>query len=182
MPFYNVVMGQGISTQNLGNDILMTGNGRPDDALQSCSAVILMNPATGAAGLYHFPAGNIDSDRGSQIVLTEMRNNIQPTQAYIVYGIVNLLTLMNYISGDRQPPRVPSDRYNMQLSNYIMSLLSHNSRLLQRPATNGKATVRINAGHFEVGITQPDDTPIDLRNETAGDKPYGRVYWRNTRQ
>src|SRR5262245_58157455 len=86
MPTYSVVMGQGVSVADLGSDALNTGWGNRGDLIQSCSAVILVNPTTGAGGLYHFPAGGLTEKDGSRAVFIQMRDRVQPTEAYIVYG------------------------------------------------------------------------------------------------
>ena len=61
MAIYNVVMGQGVSVRNLPGNALSTGLAGTDQLdvdsqrLSTCSAVILGNTQTKAAGLYHFP-------------------------------------------------------------------------------------------------------------------------------
>lgn len=85
MPIYAVVMEQGISMKNLGANRLMTGF-RPDDAILNCSVVILSNPVTGSAGLYHFPSGDIEQDNGSQDLLCKMHTDVNPAEIYVIHG------------------------------------------------------------------------------------------------
>ncbi len=165
-------MGQGVSVANLVGNTLITGWGNPADSLQSCSAVIMANPGTGAAGLYHFPAGNIDEDAGSRNVLTQMRDNVRPTEAYIAYGVVDM---MDPAAGQRI---APVDPYNMRLREYVLRLLPLNSRLRRFPANRRIASVSLNiAGQIQIGDRAPANI-TDLRNRNAGAFGFGRVYWR----
>ncbi len=88
MAIYGVVMNQAISMANLGANKLMTGF-KSGQFLYSCSAIILVNPATGAAGLFHFPAGDIYDDVGSRMLIEAMIADVAPTECAVYYGTVN---------------------------------------------------------------------------------------------
>lgn len=172
MPNYGVIMGEAITVANLGANRLVTGWGDPEDSLQSCAAVVLANPATGAAGLYHYPSGDIDDRPAAQLLMTQMRDAVQPTEGYIVYGMVDY---------NRQGPDlpVPSDPFNAKLRDFVLRLLPLECRLRRMPARTRVATVALNAGAIDITGAAPN--PIqDLRNTLAGNYPYGRVYWDGT--
>jgi hypothetical protein len=86
MPIYNVVMGQGITIANLVGNALVTGIGGQADRVHSCSAVMLANTVNWHAGLFHFPAGNINNDIASQVTLTNMITDVVPNWAMIAWG------------------------------------------------------------------------------------------------
>jgi len=97
MPSYNVTMAQGVTDRDLGDDSLVTGITSPDGrfvpfrALASCTGVVMTNSRTGAAGMFHFPAGDINrTDMGhireSRRILTEMVEEVRPDQLHFGHG------------------------------------------------------------------------------------------------
>src|SRR5580692_8305289 len=93
MAVYNVVTGQGITVKNLGANMLITGIGDGADAVQSCSVVMFFNTKSCAAGLFHFPAGNVRKELGSKTALTAMSKAVGPNDCYIAYGVTNLVSV-----------------------------------------------------------------------------------------
>ena len=89
MAIYGVVMNEAVSMAAVGANSLATGY-KANEYLYSCSAVILVNAAVGSAGLYHFPAGDIYDDVGSRIVIRDMIADVNPTEACIAYGTIDL--------------------------------------------------------------------------------------------
>jgi len=133
---------------------------------------VLANPTSGAAGLYHYPSGDIGTRPSAQLLLTQMRDAVQPTEGYIVYGMVNY----NSMAEDKP---VPSDPFNAKLRDYVLRLLPLECRLRRMPARTRVATVRLNAGAIDISGAAP--APIqDLRNTLAGNYAYGVVYWDGT--
>lgn len=171
MAIYGVIMGQGVSVADLAQDTLVTGYGDPEDSLQSCSAVMFANTGTRAGALYHFPAGDINDDAGSQRVLREMRDVVAPTEAYIAYGIVDY---MDFMGGPRVTPVDPG---NMALRDFVLRLLPEGSRLRRMPANTRIASIRMNGGLSIIGANAPRNI-IDLRNRVAGVYPGYRVHAR----
>src|SRR5690349_7424227 len=72
MANYNVYTCQGITIANLRGNMLLTGAGGGDDAVQSCSTVVLVDTGNWRAGLYHFPMGDLDTDQHSRGVIRAM--------------------------------------------------------------------------------------------------------------
>lgn len=160
MPIYGVVMGQGITVKPLTNTItLMTGYiEKPADALQSCSAVILLNHLSGAAGIYHFPAGSINNDAHSRAVLRKMVKEIDPTGGHIAYGTAA------YTAVQRQELTL----HHEQLRSFVQGISRGiGFRLTGADAITGTAWVTCNGGGFQLGGQQLDGI-TDLRAQAAG--------------
>jgi hypothetical protein len=169
MAIYGVIMDQGVAVPNLNGNVLITGWGNPEDSIQSCSAVIMVNTATGAAGLYHFPAGDISGNHRAQTLLTEMRDDVDPTEAYIVYGIERM--------GFGANPITPVDPYHSDLRDFVLRLLPVTARLRRQPARTRIASVTIAGGAVVIGDQTPGGGIIDLRTRVAGVYGFGHVYW-----
>jgi hypothetical protein len=168
MPTYGVVMNQGVSMAALGANALMTGY-KPGEFLYSCSAIILVNPGAGAAGLYHFPSGDIYGDAGSRGVILSMKDDIAPTEAYVVFGTYDMMR-----------PEKPRDvAVNVPEINALCEWLRGQLGVAptSSPAITGRAIVRIVAGHTQV--SQGPGGATDLEGFAAG--AYGdgyKIYWK----
>lgn len=68
-----LTMGQGL-VANLGQLILYS------DEFSSCSPVVMYNQNTHMGGLFHFPAGSLEAQRGN---LTSMYNRVNPTHVFV---------------------------------------------------------------------------------------------------
>jgi hypothetical protein len=158
MAIYGVVMGQGVSMAALGDNTLTTGY-KSGEYLYSCSAIILANPATGSAGLYHFPAGEISGDTGSQTVIKAMIADVGPTAAWIVFGVTD------YKRPDK-PKDEPADAGQTHtLSVWLRDTLGFAVTL--EPAKGGSAQITIAGGRAVVG--QGTGTGVmDLEDYSAG--------------
>ena len=165
MPTLNVVMGQAVCTANLGANSLMTGAGEAGDRIQSCAAIIMVNTGTGAAGLYHYPSGNINDHRpGAQTVIQQMVQRITPTRAYIIYGIAHAPPDPGNLSA--------ADPYANELREYVRGQLPNNITLSRRPARNGFASVSIAGGQEAIGYVNIDPC-TDIRGTQAGNHHLG---------
>jgi hypothetical protein len=154
-----VYMGQGITVADLGGDTLITGPGRIEDRLQSCAAVMLFNTATRAAGLFHFPSGDILTDGSSRNDLAAICNAVQPDEAYIAYGIIS----MSY----REDTVVPSDPFSQNLRSFVLALLPLTCRMRRMPATTRIASISQAANVAIIGSAEPGGL-TDLRGSAAG--------------
>jgi hypothetical protein len=160
MANYVVYMGQGVSVADLRGNVLVTGPGNAEDAVQSCSVVMFIHPTTWRAGLYHFPSGSINTDAHSRDALTAMATAVAPTEAYIGFGIVGM---RRTDPGENQ--RVQSLQ-GEQLRSFVLRLLPLTSRLRRLPA-GGTVTLTTNAGRVLIGNVAPDPL-VDLRTAAAG--------------
>jgi hypothetical protein len=160
-------MRQGITVPDLGADTLITGY-HTDHLIWSCSAVMFFNTTTRAAGLYHFPAGNILTDGDSRNALTDIKKAVQPNEAYIAYGVVTL--------GYGPPKIVPSDEYSPELHTFVLGLLPLECRLRQLPARNGFASIGQAGNRAVIGTTNPGTAITDLSDFAAGNYAFGRIY------
>lgn len=167
MAVYNVVMGQGITVGDLGGDTLITGPGNVEDSIQSCSAVMFFNTGTRAAGLFHFPAGNILTDGVSRNVLTAMRDAVQPTEGYIAYGVVDWMNPLNRV--------VPSDPHSSALRTFVLGLLPLTCRLRRMPARTRIASISQAGNAAVIGSVEPDGL-TDLRGFAAGNYAHYTLY------
>lgn len=163
MPNYNVYMGQGVSVPNLTGNMLLTGAGEAEDAVQSCSAVILVNTGTWRAGLYHFPEGSINDDAHSQEVLTAMALAVAPNEASIGFGVVGLRSTDPQAGTEMQTTQA---LHGEQLRSYVLDLLPRTCRLRRLPA-GGIVTVSRNGNRVAVGNQNPIAYE-DLREVAAG--------------
>jgi len=161
MPIYNVFMGQGVSVPNLGANTLITGPGAAKDTIQSCAAVILFNTGSHAAGLFHFPAGNILTDGVSRANLISMSGAVVPDQAYIAYGVQGI--------GHVHNPVTATDPYATNLLSFVVGLLPFECRLRGMPAPTGIASISLAAnGSATIGSTRPAVALTSLRAVAAG--------------
>lgn len=162
MPNYNVYMGQGITIPNLTANMLLTGPGEAGDAVQSCSAVILVNTANWRAGLYHFPEGSINNDAHSRGALTAMAAAVVPNEAYIGFGVVGLRN--TDAGGAAQEAQA---QHGEQLRSFVLGLLPMACRLRRLPASTGTVTLTTNGLRAVIGNQNPGDY-VDLRQVAAG--------------
>jgi hypothetical protein len=162
VPNYNVYMGQGITIPDLRGNILATGPGEAEDAVQSCSAVILVNTANWRAGLYHFPEGSINNDEHSRNVLTAMAAAVAPNEAYIGFGVVGLRN-----TDPQGAAQTAQTQNGEQLRSFVLGLLPMGSRLRRLPAATGTVTVTSNAGRAVIGNQTPDPL-TNLKTAAAG--------------
>jgi hypothetical protein len=167
MAVYNVVMGQGITVADLGNDTLITGPGEIGDSIQSCSAVMFFNTGTRAAGLFHFPSGNILADGVSRNVLTAMRDAVQPTEGYIAYGVVDWMNPENRV--------VPSDPHASELRTFVLGLLPMTCRLRRMPARTRIASISQAGNAAVIGDANPEGL-TELRGFGAGNYAHYTLY------
>lgn len=162
MANYNVVMGQGVTVANLAGNMLLTGAGDVADALITCSAVVLYNSVTGAAGLFHFPEGSINTDEASRNAITAMAAAVQPNRAWIGWGTFGLGN--DDLRTQQQREQL---EHGEQLRSFVLHLLPLTCRLSRFPARTGVVTFRLNAGNPTIGSQVPDNR-TDLRNDAAG--------------
>lgn len=162
MPNYNVYMGQGITIPDLRGNMLVTGPGDAGDAVQSCSAVILVNTGNWRAGLYHFPEGSINTDDHSRGVLNAMTAAVVPTEAYIGFGVVGLRN-----TDPQGANQIAQAQNGEQLRSFVLRLLPMGSRLRRLPAATGTVSASTNAGRVVIGNQAPDPL-VDLKAVAAG--------------
>jgi len=173
MPIYNVTMGQAISIHNIGADTLMTGCD-VKSGLMSCSAIILFNRANGAAGLYHYPSGDIRARPSSQQVLREMMENISPTDCHVVYGAEDLTS--NPFSFGFARDAEPTDPYHDHLLLHLRSL-GLNPRTVAAGGSRS-ASVSLAGGTWTVSRDMPDGAVQNLAGRAnAHGLPWCRIYW-----
>ena len=164
MPSINVVMSQAVCTANLGQNTFMTGAGEPGDRIQSCAAVIFVNTGTGAAGLYHYPSGDIRTRPTAQTVIQQMVQAVAPTHAYIVYGVAGVPYVPNSVA--------PGDPFASNLRDFVRGQLQDDIVLKRLPARHGFASVSIADGQPVIGI-EAIDPDNDIRADLAGDHVRG---------
>lgn len=179
MAIYVVIMEQGIYLPALGTHTLMTGHGEIEDALQSCSAVILVNPASGAAGLYHFPAGDITADLQAQEVLRKMHAAVESTECHVVYGVDIGTSRDEMLNSGGLMSQKPGDKHHDKLIAHLRALTGLVPQTL--PVTAARhASVRLEGGATVIGREYPEGATTDLRGygteQAFGD---GRIYWSN---
>ena len=171
---YNIIMGQGITVPRLDNIGLVTGPGKSADQIQSCAAVVFYNTVSHAAGLYHYPSGDINKKEGSQAALKAMCRAVEPNEGYISYGVVDYSDMSSFVSD--KPRVVPSDPHNMKLRSFVLGLLPMGCRLRRMPASKTKVTVLLRDNKLEIDNRAPSKY-IDLRDEPAGATSFGHIYW-----
>jgi hypothetical protein len=176
MPTYNVVMNQGITVTDLGNNSLFTGWGGTDKKLQSCSAVILVNTQSGAAGLYHFPAGDIDDDKGSQDVLNKMLKAVKPDQVWVCYGIDEVAHMKAYGGAPSQEFYI----FRQKLKDWLKSKVADTAGVSEKAAKGGTACVSLANGVPDVSVKGEGMVMVtDLSGYQAGNyNNIGRIYWK----
>jgi hypothetical protein len=163
-------MGQGVTVPNLAGNGLITGIGQAGDRLQSCSAVVMVNTVTGAAGLFHFPAGDINNDMASQARLIAMWTAVAPNWVRIAWGVVGM---------NRNDPFYIEPFARQQaawidaLRDFLLGLVPAVGQVSLAPAQTGVAWVRLVGGVPQIGGTHQPPAPdfiglLDLRNTPAG--------------
>ena len=170
MPNYGVVMGQGATVADLTNNTLVTGYGNPADKVFTCSAVIFYNANTHACGLYHFPEGNINDDAHSRDVMTAIRDQVQPTVAYIGVGTFGLTNDVL-----KTADQIAQTWRGEQLRSWVGKLLPQGSGLKRFMATSGVVSVTRAGGNPVLGNQEPDPI-VDLRALAAGNHGAYRTY------
>ncbi len=161
MANYNVYMGQGITIPNLTENMLLTGAGRDTNLVSSCSVVILINTANWAVGLYHFPAGSINSDQHSKDVIRNIALAVAPNRAYIGYGVIGMIPTNTDGVDSAQWER------GGQLISYVLTQVPNNTRLTRIAARTGIVSVTCNAGNVVLGDQVPSNI-VHLRTVAAG--------------
>jgi hypothetical protein len=136
--------------------------------VQSCSAVVFVNTATFAAGLYHFPAGDIDSDADSQLRIGRLIARVRPTEVYVGYGTLDMFDEFGNV---RNGPSV----INGEKLTAFLHVLLPGIRVRRQPARGGVVTVTWNAGAAVIGNHVPNPW-VDLRNDAEGDHGAYRTY------
>jgi len=174
MAIYNVIMRQGITVANLTGDTLVTGSGNiANDKVQSCSAVLMMNTGNLRAGLFHFPAGNINDDVTSQTVLNNMATYVAPDWAFIAWGGAGLGDSDMIGHQEKQEGAWQTE----QLRSYVLRLMPLNCRLSRKRAVSGVVWLRANNGNPDPGFGEPNGTVTDLRTVGAGAYQNYTIYW-----
>ncbi|CAA0106401.1 Uncharacterised protein [BD1-7 clade bacterium] len=172
MSVLNVQMGQAIWTDaRIDQDQLITGAGMPSDSLSSCAAIFMANLGTNNAGLYHYPAGNIDITEVCDLI-SEMGRVIAPTETYIVYGTFNMMSFFGSGSGGGGDSIVPSDRYSFDLRDYVLRAIPDSTRLRRIPTQTGIACFSMPYNRVCIEYTCPINDLTDLRHHPRGQ--YGR--------
>jgi hypothetical protein len=171
MAKYGVVMNQGVSMAQLGNNVLLTGHIQ-GGYLYSCSAIILINPQAGSAGLYHFPEGNIHNDDASGRLIQQMIQDVNPTEASIRYGTQDFR-------------KTEQSRYMPPNLDNVVNLIGWLEGLLRfepdaDPAPSGNVSIEIANGQAIYG-GGPFSGVTDLSNYQDGVYAPGfKVYWRSS--
>jgi hypothetical protein len=170
LAIYGVVMDQGVSMAALGANTLTTGY-KQDQFLYSCSAIMLVNPAAGSAGLYHFPAGDIYGDADSITVIRNMIADVAPTEAMVYFGTYDLRNPL----GDRDQP-VDAGQLT-SLTQWLAGQLRFQVR--QAPASQGSAAVSIVGGAAQYAHGTAVDV-TDLEAYPGGNYPATgyKIYWK----
>ncbi|WP_299265737.1 hypothetical protein [uncultured Psychrosphaera sp.] len=157
MPNYHIAMGQALVINDLNNNTIYTGPSlaAPGNALQSCSAVIMINTTTNVAGMYHHPAASHLKNEAKQII-DIMNLDISPDQIWLYYGNVKSI---NY-STDL-----------VELSSYLKNFVVH---LHMRPANSGAVSVSMNGGQPQINTGHMDiEGTNNLTDTIAGYLPGG---------
>ena len=161
MTIYGVIMGQGVSVDNLTNHTLVTGYGDANDRIQSCSAVILVKTTNRKAGLFHFPAGNINGDQRSKNVLMEMIMIIEPTEIVVAYGTAAFIRVANYGNGEMDAFDAMEE--TSKLTSFLRKEASE-AIIRTMPANTGIINVHYHNGQPTVGAG-PIEGITDLRGQ-----------------
>lgn len=157
MPSYHIAMGQGLVLHHLIGNVIYTGPPPPGNALQSCSAVILLNPTQGRGGMYHYPAGPFSNNAHAKGIIANMAAAVTPTEAWLYYG--NL------------PGEGNTGAY--ELSTHLLGIATHVSN---RKATSGAVSVSLTQGGATQIATGHMVCNVDLTNVQPGLQPYGNLY------
>jgi hypothetical protein len=174
MIVYGIIMGQAVTVADVTGKALTTGYDK-GGALQSCSAVILFNSNSLAAGLYHYPAGKFDNDKKSRKLLDKMSALVNPTEAYIAFGVTDTSSMAMAMTGIKSS--VPLDETYPVLKSYILKeLLPTEARLKAMPALNGRATISLSHGQASVSL-DGIDPDVDLSATKAGSYTDYTVLW-----
>ena len=185
---YNVSMGQAVSVRDLGEDALVTGitsvnnNFDPARALLSCSAVALVNTRTRAAGLFHFPSGDIVESNDPEVVrsretLVAMAREIRPNQLHFGHG--QGIATAGYAAYGMMNQNLAQENANLRL---FVRAMAPDARENVHRATAGAFLISRggrDGEQFEVDL-QPDDGDmdrlVDLSEVRAGGYSGYQVY------
>jgi hypothetical protein len=178
MAVYNVVMGQGITVKNLGANMLITGIGDGADAVQSCSVVMFFNTKSCAAGLFHFPAGNVKKELGSKAALTAMSKAVSPNDCYIAYGVTNLVSVFAGPGATFSTTEVPTDPNHSDLREFVLGILPDGGRLRRMPAESRRASIRQEGNSAIIGSDLPTGAVTNLGKFAAGPQAGYTIYWK----
>lgn len=173
---YSVVMHQAVYVDSLGSNALETGTGGREEKLQSCSAVIMVNEASGAASLYHFPAGHILKRKGAQKLLVEVGKQVQPSYVTIRYGTDFRIASNSGYEIVASNAEDEAFDWLAKLSDFIVAKLKI-SQVDTTPAQAGQVWVEIPNGSVVVKAGQTKLTITDLRSYQSGKYDFGRIYW-----
>lgn len=114
----------------------------------------MVNPVSGAAGIYHYPSCEIGKGGHVQTVLEKMAREVAPTECHVVFGVSTIGGAFDMGTGAATDPE-----YSALLAG-LRKALGSGVSLEQRPAATagriGKASVRIAAGSVVIGVTQPE--------------------------
>lgn len=157
MPSYHIAMGQALVLNNLIGNEIYTGPPPAGNALQSCSAVILVNPAVGCGAMYHYPANAFENNALAQNIIRDLANDVNPTEAWLYYGNV--------------PGMGDTGAY--AISNFLLGIVP---QVKNRKASTGAVSVTIDAAGQTQIDTQHMDCAINLTHAQAGAKAYGHLY------
>jgi len=178
---YGVVMNQAVFMSSLGDNALATGY-KSSEYLYSCSAIILTNAKKGAAGLYHYPSGNIYDDSKSTNLIDCMIRDIRPTEVHVAYGTLEDAT--DFMKSDDEPSQTLEDKPSKaleeasELVDYLQGLL--NISVSSSPATRVSALVKIVDGVVQYAEIESASI-TDLGSYTTGKYPDQgfKVYWKH---
>lgn len=176
MTAYCIVMEQAITVADLGNDTLVTGQGGSGDAVQSCSVIIMFNTVTHAAGLYHYPAGDITRRPKAQLLIKAMAKAVKPDLCCVAYGVAAGSEGMDMVLGGGSTVRTtPSDPFSTALKDHLFSLVPDCGKFKRMPANTGVVTFSQNQGAPVYGNQTINCT--DLSGAGAGNHGQYAIYW-----
>jgi hypothetical protein len=178
VPNYNIYMGQGIWIPDLRGNMLVTGVvtgvGSPKDAIQSCSAIVFFNTNSKDAGLYHFPAGDVDSHKHSGLTIMQIAARMK--KPIIITVVVGKLSMKDDFGNPLS--ELSASVINIEkLKSFILGKgLSGGGQLLDQPATTGTVTATCDAnGNLVIGDQNPGGL-TDLKNVKEGNHGAYRTY------
>jgi len=155
MPVYSLNMGDALVLNALAGNSIYTGPPPVGNALQTCSAMILVNPGTGIGGMYHYPAGALTlHERG---IVDAMFTAVAPTEAHLFYGNV---------------PGI-GDTGAAELVDHMLTHIGHVQR---RPATSGAVAVTLAGGVVQLSTAHVAVPTVDVGPLAAGAHPFGTVW------
>lgn len=179
---YIVVMNQGIVVAALGADVLLTGYGKAEHAIQSCSGVIFYSSVSGAAGLYHFPAGDIEKDKGSRKVLKKIIELVVPDSVWICYGVSETHKVKSdkLMFGIETSPSGAFYNCREKLKNWMKGHVPQATLISEKAAKGGMAWLSQQNGVPQVSVVA-EGLPNNLNDVSgylAGNYQFGRILWK----